>query len=208
MTFFLIVLSAVALAWLLYSFFIRRKTLPTAPDVKRCSVCGAESQYGYSENAEEKTKSLKSVCTKCLVSQLKNDYSTFSARAVVIQPALGPPCYVFHSHHEWGKSFPKSKIDQDTRTYLFRMDTHCHDCSQKANFLWIESSGLTAHNFGNVLRKGFSETLLPRNPKPVSLCATCCVDRIAETLKEKEIAYVEVSGPKGAEDGFVMPMAY
>jgi len=208
MTFFLIFLSAIVLAWLIYFFVIRKKNLDTEPTVKRCSVCGAESKYGYSENTEEEIKKMKSMCIKCLVSQLKNDYCTFSARAVVIQPAPGPPCYVFHSNKEWGKSYKESKIDDDSRAYLLRMDILCRDCGQKANFLWIESKGLTVHNFGNVLRKGFSETLLPSNPKPVSLCANCCVEHIAEELKEKEIAYLEVSGPKGPEDGFVMPMAY
>ncbi len=208
MTFFLIVLSAIVLAWLIYFFVIRKKNLRTGPTVKRCSVCGAESKYGYSENAEEEIKNMKSVCIKCLVSQLKKDYSAFSARAVVIQPAPGPPCYVFHSNKEWAQSFKESKIDDDSRSYLLRMDTLCRDCGQKANFLWIESRGLTAYNFGNVLRKGFSETLLADNPKPVSLCANCCVEHIAEELKEKEIEYLEVSGPKGPEDGFVIPMAY
>jgi hypothetical protein len=205
MKFFFIVLVCIVLAWLIHSFFVRKKRLPT---VKRCSLCGAESKYGYSENAEGEIKNIKSMCIKCLVSQLKNDYTFFSARAVVIQPAPGPPCYVFHSNREWGESFKESKMDDDTRAYLLSMDTLCRDCGQKANFLWIESKGLTAHNFGSVLRKGFSETLLPRNPKPVSLCGKCCVNHIAEELKEKEIAYLEVSGPKGVDDGFIIPMAY
>jgi hypothetical protein len=34
------------------------------------------------------------------------------------------------------------------------------------------------------------------------------VNHIAEELKEKEIAYLEVSGPKGVDDGFIIPMAY
>jgi hypothetical protein len=34
------------------------------------------------------------------------------------------------------------------------------------------------------------------------------VNHIEEALKEREIAYLEVSGPKGDEDGFVIPMAY
>jgi hypothetical protein len=205
MKFFLIVLGCIVLAWLIRSFFVRKKKLPT---VKRCSECGAESKYGYSENAEEEIKNIKSMCLKCLVSRLKTDYTTFSARAVVIQPAPGPPCYVFHSNTEWDESFKESKMDDDTRVYLLSMGTLCRDCGQKANFLWIESKGLTAHNFGSVLRKGFSETLLPRNPKPVSLCGKCCVNLIAKELKEKEIAYAEVSGPKGEDDGFIIPMAY
>ena len=205
MKFFLIVLGCIVFAWIIHSFFFRKKKLPT---VKRCSVCGAESKYGYSENAEEEIKNIKSMCMKCLVSQLKNDYTTFSGRAVVIQPAPGPPCYVFHTNKEWGDSFRESKMDDDARAYLLRMDTLCLDCGQKANFLWVGSKGLTAHNFGNALRKGFSETLLPRNPKLVSLCGKCCMNHIAEELKGKDIAYLEVSGPKGVDDGFVISMAY
>ena len=205
MKLFVIVLGCIVFAWLIRSFFFRKRKVPA---VKQCSVCGAESKYGYSEKAEEEIKHIKSMCIKCLVSQLKKDYATFSGRAVVIQPAPGPPCYVFHSNKEWGKSFKESKMDNDATAYLLRMDTLCRDCGQKANFLWVESKGLTAHNFGSVLRKGFCETLLPRNPKPVSLCGKCCVNHIAEELKEKEIAYVEVSGPKGVDDGFVISMAY
>lgn len=201
----LTVLGCIVLVWLIRSFFVRKKKLPA---VNRCFVCGGESKYGYSEKAGEEIKRIKSMCIGCLVSQLENDYTTFSARAVVIQPALGPPCYVFHSNKEWGESFKESKMDEDTRAHLLNMDTLCRDCGQKANFLWIESRGLTAQNFGSVLRKGFSETLLPRNPRPVSLCGKCCVNHVNEALKEKEIAYLEVSGPKGVEDGFIIPMAY
>jgi len=202
---FLIILGFIVLSWIIYSLFLRKKKPIMS---KRCSVCGAESKYGYSEYAKEEMKNIKSMCRKCLITQLEKDYTAFSGRAVVIQPVPGPPCYVFHSNEEWGKFFKESKMDDDTRAYLLRMETICHDCGQKANFLWVESSGLTPYNFGNVLKKGFSETLLPRNPKPISLCGKCCVRNIASKLKEKDITYLEVCGPKGADDGFVVPMAY
>jgi hypothetical protein len=202
---FLIILGFIVLAWIIYSLFLRKKKPIMS---KRCSVCGAETKYGYPEYAEEKMKNIKSMCMKCLIIQLEKDYTAFSGRAVVIQPAPGPPCYVFHSNEEWGKFFKESKMDDDTRAYLLRMETICHDCGQKANFLWIQSSGLTEHNFGNVLKKGFSETLLPRNPKPISLCGHCCVKHIEKDLQWKDITYLEVCGPKGADDGFVVPMAY
>jgi hypothetical protein len=205
MKFFLIGLGCVVLLWIIYSFFFRKTKLPTD---KPCFVCGEKSKYGYSEHAEEEMKNIKSMCRKCLITQLEKDYTAFSGRAVVIQPVPGPPCYVFHSNEEWGKFFKESKMDDDTRAYLLRMETICHDCDQKANFLWIQSSGLTEHNFGNVLKKGFSETLLPRNPKPISLCGHCCVEHIEKDLQWKDITYLEVCGPKGTDDGFVVPMAY
>ncbi len=201
----LIVVCCIVLAWFIYSLFFRKKKTPT---VKRCSVCSAPSKYGYTEKAEEKIKNLTFICFTCLVTQLRNDYAAFSGRAVVIQPVPGPPCYVFHSNKEWGEAFKESKMDDDSRAYLLRMDPLCRDCGQKANFLWVESNGLTAQNFGSVLRKGFLETLLPRNPKPVSLCGKCCVNHIAEELEEKEITYLEVTGPRGVDDGFIIPMAY
>ena len=201
---FLIALGCIVLAWIIYSLLSRKTKVPI---VKRCSVCGAESKYGYSDRVED-VKNIKSLCRKCLVSKLERDYITFSGQAVVIQPVPGPPCYVFRSNKEWGEFFKESKMDDDVRAYLLRMDTTCHDCGQKANFLWIESSGLTAQNFGNVLKKGFSETLLPRNPKPLSLCGPCCVRHIARELEGKDITYLEISGPKGGDDGFIAPMGY
>lgn len=204
MNIFLIVLGCIILVWLVYSLFCRRtKSLTT----RLCFLCGGESAYGYSEVVKD-VKRIRPICRKCLISQLENDYSNFSGRAVVIQPVSGPPCYAFHSNRDWSKSFKGSKLDDDVRSYLLRMDTTCQDCGQRANFLWIGSSGLTKYNFGNVLRKGFAETLLPMNPHPISLCRRCCVRRIAKELEEKEITYLEVLGPKGTEDGFVMPMAH
>jgi RNase P subunit RPR2 len=201
---FLLLLGCVVFLWILLSFLLRKKK---AAPIKECLVCGAESKYGYSEHAEE-VKKIISLCQKCLITELEKDYIAFSGRAVVIQPAPGPPCYVFHSNKEWGEFFKESRIDDDARAFLLRMDTTCQECGEKANFLWIGSSGLTAQNFGNVLKKGFSETLLPSNPKPISLCGKCCVRHIARELEEKGITYLEVCSPKGTEDGFVIPMAY
>ena len=201
---FLIVTGCIVLAWLVYSFFSRRARLSTR---RLCFLCGGESEYGYSE-VDKDGKRIRPVCRKCLISRLENDYSNFSGRAVVIQPVAGPTCYAFHSNRDWSKSFKDSKIDDDVRSYLLKMDTTCQDCGQKANFLWIGSSGLTKYNFGNVLRKGFAETILPMNPHPISVCGRCCVRRIAKELEEKQITFLEIFGPKGTEDGFVMPMAH
>ena len=201
---FLLILICVILAWLAYSFFLKKRKTSA---ISRCSLCENEPTYGYSEY-QTGTQETRPFCRKCLVSRLEDDYSGFSGRAVVFQPISGTAGYIFHRIKDWEKSFRESKIDDDARSYLLRMDTACHDCGQKANFLWIESNGLTQYNFGNILRKGFAETLLPMNPKPISLCGRCCVARIGKQLEEKEITYHEVVSPRGAEDGFVMPMAY
>jgi hypothetical protein len=127
---------------------------------------------------------------------------------VVIQPVVGPPCYVFQPNGEWGKFFKDSKIDDDVREYISKMDKKCHECGSEAHFLWVGARGLTADNFGETLDKGFSQTLLGNNPETVSLCGKCCARRIAEDLKAQNISYLEVCGPKGDDDGFVIPMGY
>jgi hypothetical protein len=189
---FIIVTGCIILAWFVYSFFCRRANLSTR---RLCFLCGGESEYGYSE-VDKDGRRIRPVCRKCLISQLENDYSNFSGRAIVIQPVSGPTCYAFHSNRDWSKSFMDSKIDDDVKSYLLKMDTTCQDCGQKANFLLIGSSGLTKYNFGNVY------------PHPTSVCGRCCVRRVVKELEEKEITFLEVLGPKGTEDGFVMPMAH
>ena len=204
MKFVLILLGCVFLLVIL--LFAIRKT--KSPLDKPCVICGAEAKFGYSEHAEEDFQKIKPLCLKCLVSQLKKDYSSFSGRAVVIQPAAGPPCYVFQPVKEWQAYFTKSKLGADVNLLLAKMEPQCHDCGQRANYLWVESIGLTGDNFGKSLDDGLSETLLLHNSKPISLCAKCTVGRIEKDLRYKNLSYLEVCGPKGNDDGFVIPMGY
>jgi hypothetical protein len=173
-----------------------------------CAVCGAKSQYGYSQHAEEEPAKLKPLCRKCLIAQLEKDYSGYLGRAVVVQPASGPPCFVFQPINDWNAAFKRSKIGRDAQSLLVGIEPQCHDCSRKPNYLWVESSGLTGENFSETLDRGISQTLLLKNPKPISLCGKCCVARIGADLEARDIKYLEVCGPKGDTDGFVVPMGY
>lgn len=204
MKFILILLGCVFLLAILLSA-IRKANSPLG---KVCSICGGEAKFGYSEHAEEDAEKIKPMCLICLVSQLEKDYSNFAGRAVVIQPAAGPPCYVFQPVKEWQAYFKKSKIGADVNSLLAKMEPQCHDCGQRANYLWVESIGLTGDNFGKSLDDGLSETLLRHNPKPISLCAKCAVGRIAKDLRYKHLSYLEVCGRKGDDNGFVIPMGY
>ncbi len=186
-------------------FIVRRK--PVWPVGKPCSVCGAVAEYGYDEEAED-LANIKPLCWQCLVAQIEEDYAAFTGRAVIIQPAPGPPSYVFQPVKEWRDNFKDSKIADDVVSLLAYLDAQCHTCGQAARFLWIESSGLNSGNFSETLDLGISATLLRSNPAPLSLCATCCVGRIAKNLREKGITYGEVCSPKGTVDGFVVPMGY
>lgn len=200
----LIVLGCVFVGIVIFLFARRREQSPVG---KACAVCGAESKFGYDEYAED-LDHIRPMCLKHLVSQLERDYTSFGGRAVVIQPAHGPPCYVFQPVKEWRESFKESKIADDVLSLLAKIETNCHDCGQTAKYLWVESNGLTGDNFGETLDKGVSETLLRHNPQPISLCAKCCVRHIAKELEAKRLSYLEVCAPKGNVDGFVIPMGY
>lgn len=200
----LIVLGCIVV-FLAALFAIRKSKSPLN---KPCSVCGRGSNFGYSEHAEEDPAKIQPMCLNCLVSRLEKDYTTFPGRAVVVEPAQGPPVYVFQAAKEWQESFKDTKVAEDVLALLAKMDPKCNDCGQKAKYLWVESSGLNGENFGESLDMGLTETVLRRNPTPISLCAKCSVRHIAKGLEAKHLSYTEVSAPKGSGDGFVIPMGY
>jgi hypothetical protein len=202
----MLVVLGCAAALILILLLVTRKT--KSPFGRACAVCGAEPRYGYSEHAEEVSEKIRPMCLKCLVSQLEKDYEGYAGRAIVVQPAAGPPCYVFQTMKGWREHFKESKIADDGLSLLATMEPRCHECGLKAKYLWIESRDLTGDNFGECLDRGFSETLLRHNPKPVSLCAGCCVKRIAQDLELKHLSYLEVCAPRGTDEGFVIPMGY
>ena len=201
----LIVFGCVVIGFIAFLLLMRKANSPVG---KPCLICGVQSAYGYSEHAEEEADKIKPMCLKHLISEIGNDYQTFQGRAVVIEPADGPPCYVFQPIEEWHLSFSQSKIYDDVLHFLANMDTKCHDCGMKANFLWVESNGLTGENFGKTLDNGLPSTLLLNNPAPISLCPKCCLSRIRKAFEGKHLSYLEVCAPKGNTDGFVIPMGY
>jgi hypothetical protein len=179
-----------------------------SPLSKPCSGCGALARFGYGQHAEEGIQNLTPLCLNCLQARLAVDYLEFEGRAVVVQPAPGPPVYVFQPLDDWSEHFPGAGIVADVDVLLGEMNKRCEDCGESANFVWVESQGLTGDNFGNVLEQGISATLLKNNPAPRPLCATCCVGRIASTLKASELSFIEFCPPRGSARGFVLPMAY
>lgn len=179
-----------------------------SPVGKPCSVYGAAARFGYSERAEAPVDEIEPMCFEHLMAKLESDYEAFQGRAVVIEPAAGPPCYVFQPGEEWRTAFKDTKIADDVSALIAEMKNACHECGQQAKYVWVGSKGMTEGNFGQVLERGLCTTLLPQNPTPVSLCARCCVRRIANALESKRLSYLEVCGPKGGSDGFVVPMGY
>jgi hypothetical protein len=148
------------------------------------------------------------MCVDCLTARLRRDYMAFEGRAVVVQPAPGPPVYVFQPVVEWASNFPDSRIANDVARLLEAMNLTCCQCGSDASFLWVESTGLTERNFGDILQNGVVETLLKDNRQPVSLCAACCVSRISQTFAANGSSYIEVCSPRGSGPGFVLPMGY
>ena len=189
----------------MFTMFRRRGRSPLD---RSCSGCGAPSRFGYGEHAETELDALCPLCVVCLKRRLIVDYGRFTNRALVVQPAPGPPVYVFQSALAWEQHFVHSEMPKDVRALLDSMGRGCHDCRETAKFVWIESLGLTSDTFGQVLDRGVRATLLQNNPAPISLCARCCVERIARELTTQDLSYLEVCSPTGAEPGFVLPMGY
>lgn len=178
-----------------------------SPLGKPCTICRMPAKYGYSERAEELDR-LTPMCRDCLVSRLSGDYDRFEGQAVVVQPAEGPPVYVYQPVAEWKAAFPDSKIADDVEHLLSDLAAQCQSCSGIAKYLWIGSSGLTGENFTDTLDRGISQTLLADNPDKLSLCSKCCVRKIEQDLRTKDIEYLEICAPKGNSRGFVIPMGY
>lgn len=185
----------------MFKFFKSR-----SPLAKPCSNCGAPSRFGYSEHAESALHEIDPLCLDCLKPRVSADYSQFLHGAVVIQPLAAPPVYVFLPLDMWQAG--NTGLCEDVERLLGSMDEACRECKAPAQYAWIESQGLTPETFASVLDQGFSTTLLPRNPPPVSVCADCCVTRIISTLGASDLSNLEVCGPRGAAQGFVLPMAY
>jgi hypothetical protein len=101
-------------------------------------------------------ENLRPVCRDCLNVRLRLDYRSFNGHAVVIQPALGPPVYVFQPADQWAQPFSGTQIADDVRSLLEHMSDECSDCGGRARFLWVESQGLTERNFGETLERAFS----------------------------------------------------
>jgi hypothetical protein len=186
--------------------FLRRKR--HSPIGKLCSSCQAEAGYGYSERPEADVETIRPLCLKCLVRQLRHDYTAFAGRALVVAPVSGPPVYVFQAADEWQEHFRDSKISADVIQLLERMSPRCGDCGENATFLWVGAQGLSEANFGKLLDQGLFETLLKDNPEPSSVCAQCCVTRISNALEAGNISFLEVCSPKDKAPGFVIPMGY
>jgi hypothetical protein len=170
----------------------------------RCVFCGLPSRFGYSMQAESAKRDIASVCLNCLQSKLAAEYEKFEARALVIEPAQAFPCYVFQPNKKW----KDCTLSEETETLLSNMKPDCHRCGARANFLWVTANGLRGENADMLFAQGIGETLLRwGNDSASSLCWRCCVDLIFQSIENRQLAFLEVCGPR-SENGFVLPMGY
>jgi hypothetical protein len=200
-----LIVIAVGIAFLVFRFFRGRSK--ASPLGKPCVSCRAPARFGYSKHAED-IEHVQPVCLNCLIVRLTQDYSSFEGKAIVIQPAEGPPAYVYQPLEAWATAFPKSRIADDVAHLLNNLQSCCQVCGVPAKFLWVGSDGLTGDNFSDTLDKGISATLLERNRTRTALCGRCCVNQIERDLVTKGLEYLEVCAPTGESQGFVIPMGY
>jgi len=202
-TVFSLIVVAVAFIGSLVLWRRRRKEV----EADQCVRCHGPSLQGYSTQAED-IGNIQPMCTACLISQLRADYGAYSGLALVIEPAKGPPCYVFQPSAEWSAAFPDTRIAADVEALLSHIAACCEDCGDRSRFLWVQSRGFTGDTGGHILEQGVSATLLLSNPEPEALCAKCCVNRISTGFARDDLRYAQVCAPRGEQNGFVVPMAY
>lgn len=169
-----------------------------------CANCGSPSQFGYSREPESKTKDILKLCLSCLGAKLKEDFKRYEGRALVVQPAMGFPCYVFQMSSKWADS----RLAKEVSEIFSESDKACNRCGSRAQYFRVTSNGLNPSNFEQLLLRGLSETLLRwGNARPISLCAGCCVESITKAIADGGFRFYEVCSPLSG-DGFVIPMGY
>ena len=169
-----------------------------------CANCGSSSQFGYSNEPESKAEDIVKLCFTCLAAKLTDDYEGYESKALVIEPAAGFPCYVFHPKSKWADT----KLAKEMTEMFSRTEQTCNQCASNAHYLWVTSNGLNPATFEQVLSNGLSDTLLRwGNARPMSLCGRCCAKSIAKTIKENGLRFLEVCSPR-SEEGLVIPMGY
>jgi hypothetical protein len=170
----------------------------------KCSNCGAQSQFGYSRQAESEGSDIVRLCLPCLVAKLRDDYRNYAARALVIEPAADLPCYVFQPKNKWSGS----KLAEDLTTLLGNMEDACSHCRSHANYLWVTSNGLLPSTFDQIFSEGLSQTIFKwGNQQPVSLCGPCCLAVVKKAIESRGLTFLEVCGPR-SQDGIIIPMGY
>jgi hypothetical protein len=100
-------------------------------------------------------KEIEPLCFNCLRTKLTDSYKQFGARALVIQPTAGFPCYVFQPLSKWNRY----KLGEEPQELLSKMENSCQHGKADANFLWLTSNGLVENNGEKLVINGISETL-------------------------------------------------
>jgi hypothetical protein len=195
----LIGVAGVILAALAIFVFLRKHNKSRV-----CAICGKPAKFGFSHHAESPINEIAPLCFNCLKTRLSDAYKQFPARALVIEPTAGFPCYVFQPISDWSNR----KLGEETGQLLSKLESTCGQCGSAANFLWLTSKGLQENNQQNLLAEGISETLLRwGNNLPSAVCGPCCVSLICKSIESRGLTFLEVCGPH-SENGFVLPMAY
>jgi hypothetical protein len=195
----LILLAAVVIAGI-GAAVLRRKRKRI--ENEQCARCGALARHGYSKTAESALEDIVPLCIPCLQKHLDEDYSTYDGRAVIIQPVAELPCYVFRPKNVWDEHL-RAELD----ILLAGLENHCSSCTNPARYMWVNA--LDAGPVANIPKMGITHTLLAASgARPISLCASCSVQRIVRSLAGQEAGYVEVCGPGGSEDGLVTAIGY
>jgi len=135
------------------------------------------------------------LCNACLASRLIEDFTSFTSRGLLFEPALGPEAIIFHPlGGPAARAWPEQRRDH-VRARLDSLKDRCDTCGQHGRFLWVpvdSDANLWPDDWLASLEAG---DLAPAD----TLCCACAATRLARSIEERGLFYEAIVPPRGGD---------
>jgi len=174
---------------------------------RACGRCGLGPTHTYDPVATpaETEPEGSPLCNSCLQRRLAEDFSAFSGRCLVFEPALGPDAYLFHPLTGPQAAGRPAAHRDAARACLDRITGSCQSCGRgAARFAWVPvpaDANLWADDWLADLGTG---TLAPDS----SLCGECAAGRLAASMDERGLCYEAIVPPRGGDGALFADESY
>lgn len=138
----------------------------------------------------------RSVCTDCLLRQLRHELRHFKARIVFVEPIV-----------EEGYAFVKfvdeqaaKEVANPLRTFLPSPGTRCATCGELAAFAWLAADAMKE------TQRRFDYRVIYKSREEFSgyqhLCSEHIADELARTVRTKDFFFLEFWPPREDTEGY------
>lgn len=153
----------------------------------------AEGDDAFGEIGQEPSGT--PLCTACLPPRLIEDFTSFTARGLLFEPALGPEAIVFHPlDGPEATAWPEERQDL-VKARLDSLKERCDSCELPGRFLWVpveSDANLWPDDCLAALERG---DLAPTE----TLCGSCAAGRLARSIEERGLFYEAIVPPRGGD---------